>query len=177
MEKELRQYDIHFVGLKNGEHPFSYKIDEKFFQLFHESLFKKGNCDVQLKFEKETSHFVLDFNIEGKVEVECDRCTADMQYPIFNEFKLYVKFEDQRNNEDSEENDEVLYIARADSKINVAQFIYEYISLSVPMVRNCDFLEEKYKNCNQEVLKELSNSSPQDKTDERWQGLKNIKID
>jgi hypothetical protein len=45
------------------------------------------------------------------------------------------------------------------------------------MVRNCDFLEEKYKNCNQEILKELSNSSPQQKNDERWQGLKNIKID
>ena len=105
MEKELRQYDIHFVGLKPGEHLFSYKIDEKFFQLFHESLFSKGICDVQLKFEKETSHFVLDFNLEGNVEVECDRCTADMQYPIFNEFKLYVKFEDERNNDDSEEND------------------------------------------------------------------------
>lgn len=177
MEKELRQYDIHFVGLSAGQHSFSYKIDEIFFQLFPESLFNKGGCDVQLLFEKETSHFVLDFKIEGNVDVECDRCTAEMKYPIFSDFKLYVKFEDQRNNDDAEENDEVLYISRSDSAINVAQYIYEYISLSVPMVRNCEFLEEKYKNCNQEVLKKLSNSSQPEKTDERWQGLKNIKID
>ena len=177
MEKELRKYDIHFVGLKLGEHEFNYKIDDNFFQLFNETQFNKGNCDVRLKFDKETAHFVLDFSIEGNVQVECDRCTVDMSYPIIANFKLYVKFDDERNTGDEEENDEVLYISRADSAINVSQFIYEYISLSIPLVRNCDFLEDQYKNCNQAVLKKLNDSIQPEAIDNRWQGLKNIKID
>lgn len=177
MEKEFRQYDINFVGLKTGEHTFNYKIEQEFFKLFPESQFSKGVCGVILKFDKQAAHFVLDFNIEGNVEVECDRCTADLKYPIYTQFKLYVKFDDERNTGNEEENDEVLYIARTDSHINVVQFIYEYISLSIPMVRNCDFLEEKYKNCNQEILKKLNNAAEANKIDERWQSLKNIKID
>ena len=177
MEKELRQYDIHFVGLKTGEHDFDYHIDDKFFKLFETSLFEKGMCDVHLKLDKQTAHFELDFSIEGNVEVDCDRCTAMLNYPIFNKVKLYIKFDDQRNTGEENENDEVIYIARADSSFNVAQVIYEYISLSVPMVKNCDYLEERFKNCNQEILKKLNNSAAPEKTDDRWQGLKNIKID
>jgi uncharacterized protein len=172
VEKEIRQYDIHFLGLKVGEHQFKYKIDENFFNLFPESIFKNGNCDVSLLFDKQHAHFVLDFKLKGSVDAECHRCTADLKYPIFNENKLYVKFEDERQ-PDNEETDEVMYISRTESTINVAQLIYEYINLSLPMVINCDFLEEQFKNCNQEVLKKLNEAS-QEATDDRWQQLKKI---
>ncbi|MCY7411323.1 MAG: hypothetical protein LH473_13705, partial [Chitinophagales bacterium] len=38
----LRQYDIVFVGLKIGVHDFSYTIDDKFFELFSDSLVKEA---------------------------------------------------------------------------------------------------------------------------------------
>ncbi|MEY4875289.1 MAG: hypothetical protein RL708_438 [Bacteroidota bacterium] len=176
MEKELRLYDIHYVGLTTGEHVFNYEITDSFFKLIEESPLQKGDCNVKLVFEKEATHFVLSFSVEGNVEVECDRCTADIKYPIYNNFKLYIKFDDQRDTGTSEDDDEMIYIPRSDSTINVAQFIYEYISLSIPMVRNCDFLEEKYKNCNQEILKKLKNESTEHETDARWEKLKNIKL-
>jgi uncharacterized metal-binding protein YceD (DUF177 family) len=178
VEKELRIYDIHFVGLKAGEHVFNYEINDSFFKLIEESPLKKGNCNVQLVFEKEATHFVLTFNIEGKIDVECDRCTADINYPLFNTSKLYIKFDDERDTGTSEDDDEIIYISRSESTINVMQYIYEFISLSIPMIRNCDFLEEKYKNCNQEILKKLNNNTiePSDTTDARWEKLKNINL-
>jgi uncharacterized metal-binding protein YceD (DUF177 family) len=176
VEKELRLYDIHFVGLTAGEHVFNYEIGDAFFKIIEESPLQKGDCNVKLIFEKEATHFVLSFTIEGNVDVECDRCTADIKYPVYNNFKLYIKFDDQRDTGTSEDDDEMIYIPRSDSTINVAQFIYEYISLSIPMVRNCDFLEEKYKNCNQEILKKLNQASSDEVTDARWEKLKNIKL-
>jgi uncharacterized metal-binding protein YceD (DUF177 family) len=175
VEKEMRQYDIHFVGLGAGEHIFEYKIEDSFWGLFPESQIQKGKCAVVLTFDKEASHFVLNFNIQGNIIVDCDRCTAEINYPVFNNFTLYVKFDDERNTGTSEDNDEVIYISRGESAINVAQYIYEYISLSIPMVRNCDFLEEQFKNCNQEVLKKLNNEEQNNNIDDRWAALKKLK--
>ncbi len=179
MEKALRIYDINFAGLSVGEHVYSYAIGDDFFELFQESPITKGNGKVQLLFDKQTGHFELSFRLEGHVEIECDRCTANINYPIFNNFKLYIKFHGE--DEVTEDTDEVIYIPRTDASINVAQYIYEYIILSVPMVKNCDYLEEQYKNCNQEVLK-LLNREPEAENkpiadDDRWSALKNIKFD
>lgn len=136
---------------------------------------------MQLLFEKQTSHMELSFTLDGHVEIECDRCTADMQYPIHNQFQLLVKFEGGEPDANAD-TDEVIFIPRSDSSINVAQYIYEYIHLSVPMVKNCDYLEERYKNCNQEVLKRLQGDEQEEEAseddsiiDERWAALKKLK--
>jgi uncharacterized protein len=179
MEKAIRQYDIHFVGLKTGLHNFSFEVSNTFFRIFENEIVKNGQLEIELQFDKQISHFVLQFSISGWVEADCDRCTNSLQYPIKNSFTMYVKFEDERVN-DEVENDEVLYISRTESTLNIAQLLYEYIILSLPIVKNCDFLEARFKNCNQEILDKL-NETPgltnDEGVDERWQGLKNIKLD
>ncbi|MEJ7680103.1 MAG: hypothetical protein WKG06_20035 [Segetibacter sp.] len=42
-----REYEIAFVGLKPGEHNFSYEITDKFFEPFQQQDFKKlqGSCE------------------------------------------------------------------------------------------------------------------------------------
>jgi len=179
VEKAIRSYDVHFAGLTIGKHGFNYSIDDTFFSLFDTSLLKKGNCEVQLLFDKQAAHFELDFTMEGTVVIDCDRCTSTINYPIFTQFKLLIKFQDEE--EKYEDTDEVLFIPRSESSVNVAQYIYEYLNLSVPMVRNCEYLEDKYKNCNQEVLK-LLNFGPEDTNkdlpdEDRWSALKNIKFE
>lgn len=177
MDKIYRQYDIHFVGLLLGQHNFQFEADEKFFALFPESPVKTGDVKVELQFDKQTAHFELKFNLQGHVQVECDRCTATINYPVINTFTLYVKFEDENISIENEPED-LIYISRTESTLNVAQYIYEFIIISLPIVKNCDFLEEKYKNCNQEILKKLneSNSAANSNAENIWAGLKNIKL-
>jgi uncharacterized metal-binding protein YceD (DUF177 family) len=50
------------------------------------------------------------------------------------------------------------------------------------MVKNCDYLEERYKNCNKEVLKRLQIEDQEEEgsaddaiIDERWAALKKLK--
>jgi uncharacterized protein len=181
VEKAMRPYDIHFVGLSQGPNTFRYQIDDAFFALFPDTQAKKGSCHVQLLFDKQTSHMELNFTLDGHVEIECDRCTADMHYPIHNQFQLFIKFEGGEPDA-NEDTDEVIFISRSESSINVAQYIYEYIHLSVPMVKNCDYLEERYKNCNKEVLKRLQIEDQEEEgsaddaiIDERWAALKKLK--
>ncbi len=181
MEKALRQYDIHFVGLKAGEHTFNYSISSDFFKLFEQPDFTQCSIDVQLIFEKQTSHFVLDFKLDGHISVDCDRCTANINYPVFSHYQLFVKFSDDRVPDSEVDTDEVLYIERSEHTLNIAQFIYEYVMLSMPMVKNCDFLEEKYKNCDKEILNKINasadnTSKDDDKTGGQWDQLKKLKI-
>ena len=70
----LRQYEIAFVGLKNGIHQFTFQIDEPFFLLFEGSIVKEGKMEVKLDFNKGISFFLLKFMISGWVKLPCDRC-------------------------------------------------------------------------------------------------------
>ena len=42
--KQLKDFTIQFVGLKNGEHQFEYKVDKTFFEVFEYD--ELNNVDV-----------------------------------------------------------------------------------------------------------------------------------
>ena len=53
---------------------------------------------------------------------------------------------------DQEEDPDVYYISRGESHINVSDWIYEFINLSIPMQRMCAEEEMGGPYCNKEVL-------------------------
>ncbi len=175
--KGLREYEIPFVGIKLGVHNFNYEVDGKFFSHFEESPISECEVNVRLEFDKKETLFVLNFFIDGKVNVECDRCLAPFQKEIFGDFVCYVKFAE--NPDEIPENDEIIYISRDESHIDVSQLIYEYIVLCVPIQRMGCKEPGKDEKCNLEVLKfllEQSQPEPEnEKPDPRWDGLKKLK--
>ena len=174
----LRQYQIAFVGLKPGTHQFSFEIDGRFFELFADSLVKKAKIDVQLSFDKQPSFFLLNFILSGTVELPCDRCSAEIQFPIDSEYPIVVKFDEHDDEEKDDSMADVVYINHGDSHLDVSQLIYEFINLSFPLNHvTCDNLRGK-KPCNNEILK-LLNKPPeekQDTRDPRWDKLTKIKF-
>ena len=42
-KRDLKAYDIHFAGLKDGEHLFEYQVDNHFFELFDYQEFNSVN--------------------------------------------------------------------------------------------------------------------------------------
>ena len=177
--KGLRDFEIPYIGLKVGIHEFDYDIDGKFFKHFEESPIKDCKVHVRLEFEKKETFFILKFFIDGTVNVECDRCLEPFDKAIFGDFTTYVKFaEDPKKMGDE---DEVLFISRDESVIDVSQLVYEYINLCLPMQIVHPKKENGEEGCNPEVLKFLkdSNHAGENKVDEgpdpRWAALKNIK--
>lgn len=177
--KGLREFEIPYIGLKLGVHRFDYDIDGNFFKHFEDSLIKDCKVRVKLEFEKKETFFILKFYIDGTVKVDCDRCLEPFDKEIFGDYTCYVKFAE--NPDEMGEDDEVLYISRDSSIIDVSQLVYEYINLCLPMQLIHPKKPNGEEGCNPEVLKYLKQNKekaekPADgEIDPRWSALSKLK--
>ena len=148
-----REYDIAFVGLKPGFHEFDYQVDDKFFANYSEADFDNCDASVKLTLEKNTSFLMLKFEVGGTVSVICDRCGNKLPIDLWDEFNLVIKQVDNPEEmNDSEEDPDVFYISRTESHIHIADWIYEFVMLSIPMQRMCNEEEMGGPQCNKEIL-------------------------
>ena len=174
----LNTYSIHFKGLKIGKHSFNFEVDNRFFNEFEESEVKDGTLKVTVKLNKQNQMLDLKISINGFVKVTCDRCLDSFDLPTSYNGSLYVKFGD----ENREEGDEIIILSNEESEINLAQYIYESISLSLPYQRYHGVNGSDPK-CNKEMIKKLKShlgsgskkDEPSD-IDPRWEKLKDIKL-
>ncbi len=148
-----REYEIAFVGLKPGIHKFSYQVNEEFFANYSQADFTNCEAVIKLSLEKHTSFMMLKFEVGGSVNVICDRCGNTLPMDLWDEFNVVVKqVENPDEMNDSEEDPDIFYISRTESHINVADWIYEFVSLSIPMQRMCNEAEIGGPQCNKEIL-------------------------
>jgi uncharacterized metal-binding protein YceD (DUF177 family) len=169
-----RDYTIHLGSLGSGEEEFEFHVSEKFFQKFEQSIIQKGEVDVLVVVEKKENMILLDFTTAGEVTVPCDRCLQDLVMEIEGYNELIVKIGDH-NEELSED---VIMISSKEHEIDLSQYIYEFISLMIPM-RNVHDESENGQACDPEVLKEIQkhiNHDHEPQSDPRWDGLKNINL-
>lgn len=173
-----RAYDIAFVGLKPGIHEFEYAINDKFFVEYQEQDFRNCVAQVKLTLEKNTGFMLLKFEVGGRSEVICDRCGNHLPLELWDEFNIVVKMvEDPEEMNEQEEDPDVYYISRGESHLNVSDWIYEFINLSIPMQRMCSEEEMGGPHCNKEVLAMLKSMDVQNTKPENplWKGLDKFK--
>ncbi|MFM7839997.1 MAG: YceD family protein [Chitinophagaceae bacterium] len=151
-----RNYDIAFVGLKPGTHVFEYEIQDEFFSEFPKQDFRNCQAHVKLTLDKHSNFLQLNFEIGGKLELDCDRCGNPLPLELWDEFKVLVKMtEDPEAMNEEEEDPDVFYISRTESHLHLIPWIYEFINLSVPMQRQCSEEMMGGPYCNLEVLAKL----------------------
>ena len=173
-----REYEIAFVGLKPGMHDFSYEITDKFFEPYQQQDFSNCQAVVKLKLEKNNGFMMLKFDVDGKVEVICDRCGNTLPIQLWDEFNIVVKMVDEPElMNEREEDPDVYYISRTESHIDVADWIYEFINLSIPMQKMCKEDEIGGPQCNNEVLEKLKKMEEDARsgTASVWKGLDQFK--
>jgi uncharacterized metal-binding protein YceD (DUF177 family) len=171
--RELKDYNIQFVGLKEGKHRFDYSIDNKFFEAFNYDEFISSSIKVSLHFVKKSTLFELNFITQGTVEVPCDVSNELYHQEIDSEMPLLVKFGPEFN----DDNEEILVLPHEAYEFNVAQFIYEMIVLAVPNKRvHPKVLDGTMKSEALNKLKELEIKKEKTvvDTDPRWDKLKNL---
>jgi uncharacterized metal-binding protein YceD (DUF177 family) len=76
---------------------------------------------------------------------------------------------------DTEEDPDVQYISRTESHLHTADWIYEFINLSIPMQRMCGPAEIGGPFCNKEVLQKLAELKPETTNANIWKGLEKFK--
>ena len=124
-------YTIAFKGLKNGSHDFVFPLDSTLFEAYEQSEIKEGSGEVRVALQRSEQQLVLDVAIDARVVVACDRCLEDLTLPVAYEGRLLVKFADEEREYDGE----VLWLFPRETEVDLAQYIYESIVLSLPYRR------------------------------------------
>ena len=174
-----RTFEIPFVGLKLGTHDFIYEITDKFFIDYDEQDFKNCKATIKLTLDKHSSFMLLKFEVGGNLEVGCDRCGNNLPMQLWDEFNTVIKLVENPDLMNEEEEDpDVHYISRTESHIDVADWLFEFINLSIPMQRMCSEAEIGGPFCNKEVLAKLNEMKPKEKepsSTNLWKGLDKFK--
>lgn len=178
----LTAYDIDIYRLANRAYQYQYQIDREFFKNFENSLVEQGGLQAKVLLDKQESLIALNFHIAGTVELECDRSLEKFDYPVNINEKLLFQY----GQEEQELTEEIVIITRDTQSINVAQYIYEFIGLAIPMKK----LHPKYeKDDNPFTDGEIvytserggteennhSEDNGDDNIDPRWDILRNLK--
>ncbi|MBE6176449.1 MAG: DUF177 domain-containing protein [Rikenellaceae bacterium] len=145
--EQIGLYKIAYKGLKVGSYDFDFKVDNALFEAFEAEDIKGGNCNVQVKLTRTEAMLELNISINGEVICECDRCLEDCPIAIDYNDNLLVKFSDETDYYDGE----VMWISPAEDIVDLTQYIYESIVLSLPYSR-----VHQDGECNPEMLASFS---------------------
>lgn len=170
--ERLSTYNIEFKGLGEGKHEFDYQVGKPFFELFENRLVEEGDVQVKVVLDKHSSFLELHLKFGGMVVLTCDRCLEPFNQKIKGKASLFVKFGET----ESEEGEDVIWLHPEDHQLNVAQLIYEYITVSIPLRHVHPAGRDGSEGCDPEMLKKLEEyTRPEPEgTDERWNELKKL---
>ena len=167
----LKKYDIDISKLNLGKYDFSYQIDDEFFELFEYSLIKQGELSVDLEVDKKTSFISLGFQIRGSIKLICDRSLDTFDFDLKTENEIILKYGDEA----IELSDDVEIIPFNTQQVNVAKYMYEFISVAIPMKK----LHPRYnEEIDEDQIIYSSNEDEEEnkaEIDPRWIELKKLK--
>jgi uncharacterized metal-binding protein YceD (DUF177 family) len=177
-----KEYIIPFVGLKLGKHRFEYQINNAFFEIFDYNEFQNSEVKVDVVLEKKSNLLEINFKHKGIVNVPCDLTSEDFDLPVKGKLKLIVRFGESFNND----NEELLILPFGEFEIDIAQYIYELIVLSIPLKRvhpgikdgslNTEALS-KLKELTIKEKKKEKEEKEEENIDPRWDKLKQLLTD
>jgi uncharacterized metal-binding protein YceD (DUF177 family) len=173
-----RDYDIAFVGLKPGTTEFDFELGNEFFEPEKPTDFTDIQANVKLKLEKLSGFMQLKFEVGGTADVLCNRCGNPLKVDLWDDFEMIVKSVDNPD-EMNENNDDpdVFFISRTESHLNIKDWLFEFVLLSIPPYPECGEDEKGKTKCNEEVLKMLEKLKDNEDKDTNtiWKGLDKFK--
>ena len=112
----------------------------------------------------------MNFKFSGSIQLICDRSLDRFDYGLGTEHEMMLKFGEEAQ-ELSDEADMIPYNIQ---RINVAKYIYEFVSVDIPMKK----LHPRFDNESAEDQIIFSSSDEREEnetTDPRWSELKKLK--
>ncbi len=180
---KTKEYVIPFVGLKLGKHKFEYQINNAFFEIFDYNEFQNSDIRVSVVLDKKSNLLEIDFKHKGTVNVPCDLTSEDFDLPVKGKLKLIVRFGDTYNND----NEELLIVPFGEFEIDISQYIYEMIVLSIPLRRvhpgikdgslKTEALTKLKELAIEEQKKKKKEEKKEENIDPRWDKLKQLLTD
>jgi len=146
------QYIIHFKGLKEGVHDFEFIIGKPFFEEFSHLEIPDGKVFAGIALTRETAFLNLDIRLSGTIRVQCDRCLELFDMEVDFDGHLVVRFSEH----DEEGNDELIFLHPEEHRLDLKQYLYECISVSIPYRKVHPDLPDGESGCDPEMLDKLN---------------------
>ena len=144
-------------------------------------MFSTGELTADVSLQKSESMIQMTFNVEGTIELTCDRSLDLFDQPISFENTMIYKF----GEEEKELSEDVMIILNNTQTINIADLLFEFIGLQVPMKKLHPRFqgEEEDDDDQEEGVMVYSSTVDDSKTEEqqeedvdpRWAALKKLK--
>ena len=179
--KKLRDYEIGIAKLSNKTHLYEFDMDDSFFDLFGKEIIQGGSLTAHVELDKTESLLTFRIGIKGRVRLICDRSLDEFDYPIDVQGSFRIKY----GEENAELDDDLWQITPNTQSVNVAQHLYDYIGLAVPMKKlHPRFVEDDDEDDNRDILiyssriknseGEAEDDEDDDEVDPRWDALRNL---
>ena len=184
--KFWKTFDIEVIKFKEGRHEIDFQLENLFFQNFEDNeLVKEGHLTVRVILDKGANLIEMTFHIKGSVKLTCDRSLEEFGQLLDFTEKIIYKY----GSEEQEINEEVIMITRDTPVVNVAQLIYEFILLALPLKKiHPDYRNElddedyegegSYAYIDPSLVSESGEELSEDQNepiDPRWELLKKLK--
>ncbi len=167
--KELQGFEVPLSSLTDGIHRYHFAIEDTFFAGLTQDILSSGSFDVQLVLDKTSDVIVLHLQHEGFANVNCDRCLEAIKLPLKRDTRIIIKFVDEVRDDD-----EITYLVKGTERLDLAPFIFEAISLSLPLVKKYDCQSDPAAPCNPQVLKMLDEGESTEEPSPVWEELKKL---
>lgn len=117
------------------------------------------------------------FQVEGTIELTCDRSLELFDHPLSFEAKMIFKYGD----EEKELAEDVMVILKDTQTINIADLLFEFIGLEIPMKKLHPKFQEDEDNEEDMImiysspLEDEEEKQEEEVIDPRWAALKKLK--
>ena len=171
--ERLLEYKIPFRGISEGIHEYTFHVQDAFFEAMESEDIHQADVHVDLKLDKQSRIMILDFTIQGKIVLTCDRCLGSIDFPIDIEQQLVVKY----GRVDEDQDSDILYLGDEEYQLDVSSMIYENIVLEIPIRKVHPDDENGDSTCDEEQISLIKQYSKRAGNDSRWDALKNLKLE
>ena len=177
--KKDSQFELPIGRLSLKTHQFAFELGRAFFEQFDPKgeFIADGDLHADLTLEKTERLITIGFHIVGTVRLTCDRSLDEYDQPLDIDRQLLVRYGDEYKELD----DDVLQVTPDTLVLDVAQHLYDYIGLALPMKRLHPRFQGEADDDPESATKLIFSTRPpgerpddDEPADPRWAVLKNL---
>ena len=159
-------------SLEEGENPFRGEYSSEDLELSVDEY--PAGVIITGFIQKHEQDFFLNFSIETRIRLSCDRCLEYFETGL--NIKVYLVFTKDENLINKDGDEDVKLLKGSETELDVTKDIRDYIELEKPLKSVCS---ENCKGLCPQCGINLNSGKCDcqiDETDPRWAGLKNLKL-
>lgn len=164
MKKKLTECIVPLSSLKTGEHTFEFILNGDIFAENQYDEIHAAALKAEISFNKNSSIMTFHFNINGTINITCDRCGEDFDMPLSVSRQLIVKTESREHQEE----DDMVCLSGDETDFDAAPYIYQYVVLSIPMQHIHPADKNGKSTCNSETIAKLNNIHVETSNEEKY---------